>query len=81
MKELGATHVVNTNDSSVKDTVLQLTGGHGPDIMIGASAVPDLVEIGYEITRPKGKYVQGGIPPPGYEKEFGVAERSMCAWK
>ncbi|KAK4629189.1 hypothetical protein CLAFUW4_08157 [Fulvia fulva] len=47
--------------------------------MIGASAVPDLVEIGYEITRPKGKYVQGGIPPPGYEKEFGVAERSIGA--
>lgn len=53
-KQLGATHVVNANNTNVLEAVLAITGPQGADFVIEASGLAKIIEQGFQMTRRNG---------------------------
>jgi S-(hydroxymethyl)glutathione dehydrogenase/alcohol dehydrogenase len=53
-KQLGATHVINANDTDAIQAVLELTGTIGADFVVEASGLANIIEQGFQMTRRNG---------------------------
>ncbi|MGO1060182.1 zinc-binding alcohol dehydrogenase family protein [Planococcus sp. FY231025] len=60
-KESGADEVINAGKESVKDRILELTDGSGPNVVIDAVGMPATVELSIDLVSPAGYVVVLGF--------------------
>ncbi|MEZ0480806.1 zinc-binding alcohol dehydrogenase family protein [Planococcus sp. SSTMD024] len=60
-QENGADQVINAGVESVKEKVLELTGGIGVNVVIDAVCIPSTVELGIDVVSPAGSVVVLGF--------------------
>jgi L-iditol 2-dehydrogenase len=60
-RELGASHVVNVDESDPRELVMALSGGVGADVVIECSGAPAAVDVGLDLVRRQGRYTQIGL--------------------
>ncbi|TWT04922.1 zinc-binding alcohol dehydrogenase family protein [Planomicrobium sp. CPCC 101079] len=60
-KESGADVVINAGKESVKDRILELTNGGGPNVVIDAVGMPATVELSIDLVSPAGYVVVLGF--------------------
>ncbi|WP_326635963.1 S-(hydroxymethyl)mycothiol dehydrogenase [Streptosporangium sp. NBC_01755] len=63
-KEFGATHTVNSRTSDVVETVRELTGGNGADVVIEAVGRPETYKQAFYARDLAGTVVLVGVPTP-----------------
>ena len=64
-KKLGATHLINSSKSNVKNELLAITNNHKIDVFIDNTGKPDVIELGYHLTGNQGRVVLVGVPKIG----------------
>lgn len=69
-RELGATHTVNATDADAVDTVQQLTGGFGADVVIDAVGRPETWRQAFYARDLAGTVVLVGVPTPDMRLEM-----------
>ncbi len=60
--QMGATHVINSRETDVKEAIQMITGKAGADVFIDNTGQPSSIEIGYQITKPQGRVILVGVP-------------------
>jgi S-(hydroxymethyl)glutathione dehydrogenase / alcohol dehydrogenase len=63
--EMGATHIVNGNLEEVREQILKITGNAGVDCFIDNTGHTEIIEVGYQITKTKGRVILVGVPRIG----------------
>lgn len=69
-KDFGATHTVNSRTSDVVETVKELTGGNGADVVIEAVGRPETYEQAFYARDLAGTVVLVGVPTPDMKLEL-----------
>ncbi|GAA4205677.1 S-(hydroxymethyl)mycothiol dehydrogenase [Streptosporangium oxazolinicum] len=69
-KEFGATHTVNSRTSDVVETVKELTGGNGADVVIEAVGRPETYKQAFYARDLAGTVVLVGVPTPDMTLEL-----------
>ncbi|MEU8200366.1 S-(hydroxymethyl)mycothiol dehydrogenase [Streptosporangium sp. NPDC049046] len=69
-KEFGATHTVNSRTSDVVETVKELTGGNGADVVIEAVGRPETYRQAFYARDLAGTVVLVGVPTPDMTLEL-----------
>lgn len=64
-QKIGATHTVNAAKSGPKEEIAKIAGSGGVDVVIDNTGVPDIIQLAYEITKPKGRVILVGVPKKG----------------
>lgn len=66
-KDLGATHTINTSDTSLNlvSEVLRITGGRGVHVSLDTTGVQALARQSWDFVRCHGKILQVGLANPG----------------
>lgn len=64
-KTLGATHTINSKNCDAREAILDIVGRSGLDVFIDNTGNPEIIEMGYEITKPQGRVVLVGVPSKG----------------
>ncbi|MBI5447024.1 MAG: zinc-binding dehydrogenase [Deltaproteobacteria bacterium] len=62
---LGATATVNSSLRDAREAILELTGGEGVDVAVDNTGQPRVIELAYELTKPRGRTVLVGVPRKG----------------
>lgn len=57
----GADEIINANEESVADKVMELTDGKGPNVVIDAVCLPSTFELGIDLVSPAGTVVVLGF--------------------
>ncbi|KAJ5903090.1 Alcohol dehydrogenase superfamily zinc-type [Penicillium tannophilum] len=75
-KELGASHILDTSDSSFTtlDKATRILFAEGVSVVIETTGVPGLIEQGIQSTTARGKVVLVGVPPSNYTLGVKVIE-------
>lgn len=69
--QLGATHLVNPQQGSAAEQILELTGGRGADVIITACSVAGVQQQALELLAPFGRLcLFGGLPKDGSQVSF-----------
>ena len=63
-RQLGATHLVNAKRTPAREEIARLCPG-GVDAFIDNTGNPEIIAMGYELTRPAGRVVLVGVPAKG----------------
>ncbi|SFP99896.1 S-(hydroxymethyl)mycothiol dehydrogenase [Actinomadura madurae] len=71
---LGATHTVNGKDKNVVETVRELTGGFGADVVVEAVGRPETYEQAFYARDLAGTVVLVGVPTPEMKLELPLLE-------
>ncbi len=61
-KGFGATHTVNSTTRDAREAILEAAGRSGVDVFIDNTGAPEVIELGYEITKPQGRVILVGVP-------------------
>ncbi|WP_313361914.1 S-(hydroxymethyl)mycothiol dehydrogenase [Kocuria sp.] len=69
-QRLGATHTVNSRSVDPVETIRELTGGHGADLVIDAVGVADTFMQAFQARDLAGRMVLVGVPNPGTVAEI-----------
>lgn len=64
-KHMGATHIINSNQSDARCEILKIVGTAGSDVFIDNTGQPSIIEMGYQITKPLGRVTLVGVPRKG----------------
>lgn len=64
-KSLGATHTINSSKTDAKAAIKDVLQDQGVDAFIDNTGQPSIIEMGYELTNPKGRVVLVGVPRKG----------------
>jgi S-(hydroxymethyl)glutathione dehydrogenase / alcohol dehydrogenase len=64
-KTFGATHTINSKNTDAKAMITKIMEGQGVDAYIDNTGQPSIIEMGYELTSPKGRVVLVGVPRKG----------------
>lgn len=64
-KAMGATHIINSKTTDARAAILEIIGKQGLDVFIDNTGQPQIIELGYEITKPQGRVVLVGVPRKG----------------
>ncbi|MEV4525230.1 S-(hydroxymethyl)mycothiol dehydrogenase [Streptosporangium sp. NPDC049304] len=73
-KEFGATHTVNSRTSDVVETVKELTGGNGADVVIEAVGRPETYRQAFYARDLAGTVVLVGVPTPDMTLELSLLD-------
>jgi len=60
--EIGATHIINSQNSSVEDQINAILNNDSIDIFIDNTGIPKFIEMAYKITPSNGKIILVGVP-------------------
>jgi threonine dehydrogenase-like Zn-dependent dehydrogenase len=73
-RQAGASHVINSRSENVHERLQQLTGGHGPDVIIEAVGLPSTYRMAIEEVAFTGRVVYVGYAkePVTYETKYFV---------
>lgn len=63
-RQFGATHTINSRRSQAREEIQRLCPG-GVDAFIDNTGNPDIIAMGYELTKPAGRVVLVGVPAKG----------------
>jgi len=69
-EKLGATHLINSLTHNAKNLINSICGHQEVDVFIDNTGQPQIIELGYQITKPQGRVVLVGVPQLG--KEIGI---------
>jgi len=61
----GATHLINTRDQDAGQSIKKIAGPQGVDCFIDNTGNPEIIQLGYHVTKPGGRVVLVGVPPKG----------------
>jgi S-(hydroxymethyl)glutathione dehydrogenase/alcohol dehydrogenase len=64
-RQLGATHVINSSSGDTHKQILDIVGNSGVDAFIDNTGQPNIIELGYQITKPQGRVILVGVPQNG----------------
>jgi S-(hydroxymethyl)glutathione dehydrogenase/alcohol dehydrogenase len=64
-RQMGATHVMNSTREDAKAKIREIVGGGGVDAFIDNTGQPTIIQLGYELTGPKGRVTLVGVPRKG----------------
>ena len=64
-KKFGATHTINSNKNNAKVMIREILKHKDVDAFIDNTGQPTIIEMGYELTGPKGRIVLVGVPRKG----------------
>ena len=64
-KKFGLTHAVKGGNDKVNDTIRNIVGAHGADVVIETTGNSRVIEQAYELTHPDGKTILVGVPKKG----------------
>ena len=64
-KKLGATHLINSSKEDFKNQIKNICGSKGIDVFIDNTGIPEIIELGYELTHSEGKIILVGVPKVG----------------
>jgi threonine dehydrogenase-like Zn-dependent dehydrogenase len=73
-KQVGAHHAIHSSNEKVHDRLLELTGGHGPDLVVEAVGIPDTYRMAVEEVAHTGRvvYIGWAKEPISYETKLFV---------
>ena len=63
--ELGATHIINSHNKNVKEKIIEIVGQDNLDVFIDNTGQPDIITMGYQITKREGRIILVGVPHSG----------------
>jgi S-(hydroxymethyl)glutathione dehydrogenase/alcohol dehydrogenase len=63
--QMGATHVINSSNTSPRQSILDIVGAAGADAFVDNTGQPAVIEMGYQITKPQGRVTLVGVPRKG----------------
>ena len=69
-QDLGVQHAFVVNGGDSVQEVVRLSGGYGADLVVECSGSESAVQIGLDMVRKRGKYVQMGLPGKPIEVNF-----------
>ncbi len=61
----GATHLINTRDQDARQAIEQITGPQGVDCFIDNTGNPEIIHLGYHVTKSQGRVILVGVPSKG----------------
>ncbi len=64
-QEMGATHVLNASNCRLREEIRKILGTAGVDVIVDNTGIPEMIEMAYELTGPKGRVVLVGVPHKG----------------
>ena len=64
-KKMGATHCINSKKEDAVTAINAITESSGVDCFIDNTGNPDIIKIGYEITKSQGRVTLVGVPAKG----------------
>lgn len=64
-KTAGATHCINTRTQNARHFIDEWTHSQGVDCFIDNTGNPEIIQLGYQVTKPQGRLVLVGVPPKG----------------
>lgn len=64
-KKMGATHCINAKETDAMSEIKAITASCGIDCFIDNTGNPDIIQQGYEITKPQGRVTLVGVPMKG----------------
>jgi threonine dehydrogenase-like Zn-dependent dehydrogenase len=73
-RQVGAQHKIDSSKEAVHESLLSMTGGHGPDVIVEAVGVPDTYRMAVEEVAHTGRvvYIGWAKEPVSYETKFFV---------
>ncbi|MDA8292031.1 MAG: zinc-binding dehydrogenase [Actinomycetota bacterium] len=63
---LGATHVISAPPAEAVEEIGELTGGHGPELVIDSAGASTALQLALEVVRPGGQVTKVGWGPTPY---------------
>lgn len=60
-REFGATHTINSRQGSPLEAIREIVGSGGADVVIDGTGSPQVIEICYQLTSPRGRCVLFGV--------------------
>jgi S-(hydroxymethyl)glutathione dehydrogenase / alcohol dehydrogenase len=64
-RQMGATHAINSAREDAKAKIHEIVGSGGVDAFIDNTGQPAIIQLGYELTGPKGRVTLVGVPRKG----------------
>ncbi|OGW33234.1 MAG: dehydrogenase [Nitrospirae bacterium GWC2_42_7] len=64
-KKFGATHLINSSNTDVKEEIFKIAGRQGVDVAVDNTGVVKVIEQAYEVTSSSGRTVLVGVPKSG----------------
>jgi S-(hydroxymethyl)glutathione dehydrogenase / alcohol dehydrogenase len=64
-KQMGATHIINSATQDAEQTIAGIIGTKGLDCFIDNTGNPQIIELGYRITKAQGRVILVGVPRKG----------------
>ncbi len=64
-REMGATHTLNSNNCNLREEIVKIIDSGGVDVIVDNTGLPEMIELAYELTGPKGRVVCVGVPHKG----------------
>jgi len=63
--QMGATHILNAHNNNIKEKIFEITALKGVDFFIDNTGLPEIIELGYGVTKAQGRVVLVGVPRKG----------------
>jgi len=64
-KTMGATHLVNAKRENARERIRGIVGPAGVDVFVDNTGLPEIIQLGYELTAPQGRVTLVGVPRKG----------------
>jgi len=64
-RQMGATHIINSAREDAKARIREIAGTAGVDAFIDNTGEPSIIQMGYELTGPRGRVTLVGVPRKG----------------
>ena len=64
-RQMGATHTINSGREDARAKIRQIGGSAGVDVFVDNTGQPAVIEMGYELTGPRGRVILVGVPRKG----------------
>jgi len=65
-RTLGATHVLQGDRPDLAEALRAIVGAAGADVVIDNTGLPEMIQLGYGLTKPRGRMVLVGVPRQGH---------------
>ena len=65
-KRMGATHLINATTQDAEQSIASIIGTKGLDCFIDNTGNPQIIELGYRITKGQGRVILVGVPRKGH---------------
>jgi len=64
-KQMGATHIINSANCNAEAAIAEIMQNSKVDVFIDNTGAPQIIQMGYGITKPQGRVILVGVPKAG----------------